>query len=170
MTKVTYAGPCRHINPNVTATFGIFKILTEFLTHFIVFENSQIRSKWWRVFKVRLGRNYCFLTCFSFTKPKMTEIASNFRISLDLFELVTFGTNYGLQTANETVTRCPNVTLWYFGQIFTNLAFQYTPDTIVQRIGIRRFLWPLCAGNKRGTSFCNHSWAVRAECDEAESC
>ena len=45
----------------------------------------------------------------------MSEIASNIRISLDLFELVTFGANCGLQTASETVTRCPNVALRYFG-------------------------------------------------------
>ena len=45
-------------------------------------------------------------------KAKMSEIASNFRISLDLFELVTFGTNNGLH--NETVTRCSNVALRYF--------------------------------------------------------
>ena len=47
----------------------------------------------------------------------MSEIALNFTISLDLFELVTFGTNYALQTANESVTRCPNVALRYFGRI-----------------------------------------------------
>ena len=33
----------------------------------------------------------------------MSEIKSNFRINLDLFELATFGTNYGLQTVNETM-------------------------------------------------------------------
>ena len=44
----------------------------------------------------------------------MSEIKSKFRISLDLFELATFGTNYGLQTVNETVTRCPKVALRYF--------------------------------------------------------
>ena len=41
----------------------------------------------------------------------MSEIKSNFRISLEMFELATFGTNYGLQTANETFTRCPKVAL-----------------------------------------------------------
>ena len=79
-------------------------------------------------------------------------MALNFKISLDLFKLVNFGTNYGPQTANETVTRCPNVALRYFGQfpakrllevidtlvfLSAKLAFQNTPDTIVQRIGIR---------------------------------
>ena len=44
----------------------------------------------------------------------MPEIKSNFRISLDLFELATFGTNYGLQSVNETVTRWPKVALRYF--------------------------------------------------------
>ena len=39
MTKVTYAGPCRRIDPIITAIFGIFKILIEFLTDFIVFGN-----------------------------------------------------------------------------------------------------------------------------------
>ena len=44
----------------------------------------------------------------------MLEIKSNFRISIDLFELANFGTNYGLQTVTETVTRCPKVALRYF--------------------------------------------------------
>ena len=94
---------------------------------------------------------------------KKSEIELNFNIILDLFELVTFDTNYGLQTANETVTRCPKVALWYFGQfpakrllevidtlVFfsANLAFQNTPETIAQRIGIRRYWWPLCSGNE----------------------
>ena len=84
----------------------------------------------------------------------MSEIASKFRISLDLFELVTCGMNYGLETANETVARCPNVALRSFGPFPAKslleviLAFQNTPDTIVQRIGIRRFWWPLSAGNE----------------------
>ena len=50
-----------------------------------------------------------------------------------MFELVTFGTNYGLQTANETVTRCPNVALQYLLEVIdtlvffsANLAFQKT--------------------------------------------
>ena len=49
----------------------------------------------------------------------MSEIKLNFRISLDLFELATFGTNYGLQTVNETVTRCPQVVLRYFVPLAT---------------------------------------------------
>ena len=84
----------------------------------------------------------------------MLERISNFRISLDLFELATFHMNYGLQTANETVTRCPKVALRYFLPLVSkrfievidtfvffsgNLAFQNTLGTIVQRIGIRRF-------------------------------
>ena len=44
----------------------------------------------------------------------MSEIKSIFRISLDLFELATFGRNYGLQTVNKTVTRCPKVALRNF--------------------------------------------------------
>ena len=58
MTKVAYAGPRHRIDPNITATFGIFKNFKEFLTDFIVFENCQIRSKWWSLFGVRLGRTY----------------------------------------------------------------------------------------------------------------
>ena len=93
----------------------------------------------------------------------MSEIASNFGISLYLLELVTFAKNYAHQTANETVKRCPNVALRYFGPfpakrllevidtlvfLSPNLAFQNTSDTTVQRIGIRRFWWPLCARNE----------------------
>ena len=84
---------------------------------------------------------------------------SNFRISSDLFELATLG----LQTVNETVTRCPKVALRYFVPLAAkrflevigpfvffsaNLAFQNTPGIIAQRIGIRWFLWPLCGGNE----------------------
>ena len=45
----------------------------------------------------------------------MLEIAYNFRISLDLFELVTFGTNYGLQMVDKAITGCTKVALRYFG-------------------------------------------------------
>ena len=93
----------------------------------------------------------------------MLAMKSNFRISLDLFELATFGTNYGLQSLKETVTRCPKVALRYFDPLAAkrflevidtlvlfgvNLAFQNKPGTILQRIGIRRFWWPLCGGNE----------------------
>ena len=44
----------------------------------------------------------------------MWEITSNFRISLDLFELATFGTNYGLQTADKAIIGCTKVALRYF--------------------------------------------------------
>ena len=44
----------------------------------------------------------------------MSEIKAHFRVSLDFFELASFGTNYGLQTANETVTRCTKVALRHF--------------------------------------------------------
>ena len=44
----------------------------------------------------------------------MSEIKQNLRITLDMFELATLGANYGLQTVNEIVTRCPKVTLRYF--------------------------------------------------------
>ena len=37
---------------------------------------------------------------------KMLEISLNFRISLDLFELATFGRNYGLQAADKVITGC----------------------------------------------------------------
>ena len=93
-----------------------------------------------------------------------------------------FGTNYGLKTANETVTRCLNVALRYFGPfpakrllevidtlVFfsANLAFQNTPDTIVvQRIGIRRFWWPLCAGNEAR----NLGWRVLSPVGMSKVC
>ena len=88
-------------------------------------------------------------------KAKNVGKKSNFRISLDLFELATFGTNYGLQMVNETVTRCPKVALRYFVPLAAkrflevidtlvffsaHLAFQNTQGTIVQQIGIREEL------------------------------
>ena len=87
----------------------------------------------------------------------------NFRISLDLIDLASFGTNYGLQTVNDTVTRCPKVALRSFVPLTAkrflevidtlvfisgNLALKNTPGTAVQRIGIRRFWWSLCGGNE----------------------
>ena len=58
-----------------------------------------------------------FLIFFNFIvqKQKILEKTSNFRISLDLFELATFGTNYGPQTADKAITGCKRVTLRYFG-------------------------------------------------------
>ena len=62
-----------------------------------------------------------------------------------MFELVTFGTNYILQTANETVSHYLNVALRYFGPFLAkrllevidtlvffnaNLTFHNTRDTI----------------------------------------
>ena len=93
----------------------------------------------------------------------MLEITSNFRISLDLFELAIFGTNYGLQTADKAITGCTKVALRYFGlfplkhilQMIDTLVFhsekptlQNIPDVKVQPIEIRRFCWPLCGKNE----------------------
>ena len=44
-------------------------------------------------------------------KKKILEITSTFRISLDLFELATFGVNYGLQTAGKVITGRTKVAL-----------------------------------------------------------
>ena len=54
---------------------------------------------------------------FIVKKQKILKITSSFRISLDLFELATFGRNYGLQTANKATTGCTKVALRYFGQL-----------------------------------------------------
>ena len=45
----------------------------------------------------------------------MLKIPSNLRLSLDLLELATFGTNYGLETANKATTIYTKVALRYFG-------------------------------------------------------
>ena len=89
----------------------------------------------------------------------MWEIKSNFGISLDLFELATFDTNYGLQTADKAITGCTKVALRYFGLflakrrlkmidtllIFSeNLTIQNVPGAKVQRIEILRLWWLLC--------------------------
>ena len=54
---------------------------------------------------------------FILQKQKMLEITSNIKISLDLFELATFGTNYGLETAGKTITGCMKVSLQYFSPL-----------------------------------------------------
>ena len=99
-----------------------------------------------------------------FNESKKCRKKSYFRISLDLFQLVTFGTNYGLQTVNEIRHTLPEIgSAGYFVPLAAkrflelidslvffsaNLAFQNTLGTIVQRIGIRRFWRPLCGGNE----------------------
>ena len=47
-----------------------------------------------------------YLKFFNFIvqKQKILEITLNFRMSLNLFEFATFGTNYGLQTAGKAIT------------------------------------------------------------------
>ena len=79
----------------------------------------------------------------------MLKITSNFRISLDLFELATFGTNYGIQTADKDITGCTKVALRYFGPLLSkrhlgmidtlkfssvNIILQNAPGAEVQRI------------------------------------
>ena len=77
--------------------------------------------------------------------------------------MVAFSANNGLETAQKTIARCPQVVLWYFGPFPTkrllemfdacvsfsaNLFLQNTPDRKVQRICIRRICQPVCAGNE----------------------
>ena len=55
-----------------------------------------------------MQQNKSLLLCKS---KKMLEITS---IRLNLFELATFGTNYGLQMAGKAITGCTKVVLRYF--------------------------------------------------------
>ena len=97
---------------------------------------------------------FFFFFHFIIQKQKMLEITSNFRISLDLFELASFAMNYGLQMANKTITGCTKVALPYFGPfpvkrrlemtntlVFfsENLTLQNPLGPKVQRIEIWRF-------------------------------
>ena len=102
----------------------------------------------------------------------MLEITSNFRISIDLFELVRI-------ISDKATAGYAGVALRYFGPFemmdtlvyfSENLTLQNAPGTKIQRIEIRKFWWPNCAVEmKRGTSFLSHSWLTRAECGSAES-
>ena len=78
----------------------------------------------------------------------MSEIKSNFRISLDLFELTIFGTNYGIQTVNESSRRCPKVALRYFVPLAAK-RFLELFDTVVF------FSAKLAFQNSPGTQYCN---------------
>ena len=115
----------------------------------------------------------------------MSETKSHFKISLDFFELATFGMNYGLQTVNETVTRCPKVALWYlvplaakrFLEIIdtliffsANLASKIRQAQMPNGLATGDFGGHCAVEMKRGTSFFNHSWVAHAECDGVESC
>ena len=62
----------------------------------------------------------------------MLEKASNFKISLDLFELTTFGTNCGIQTADKAIASCTKVALRYFA-IFPAKRRLEMIDTIFER-------------------------------------
>jgi hypothetical protein len=98
--------------------------------------------------------------------------------------MATFGPNYGLETADESIASCPQVALRYFGpfpakrclemidtSVFfsTNLALQNDLERKVQRICIWRIWWPLYRGNDARNVFFSHSWLTRALCDGAES-
>ena len=93
----------------------------------------------------------------------MLEIKSNFIISLDLFELTTFGMSYNLLTADKAVPDCSKVALRYFGQFpakrcleiidtglffSENLTFQTAPGAKVLRIEIWSFWWQLYCRNE----------------------
>ena len=71
----------------------------------------------------------CFFN-FIVQKLKILKITSNFRISLDLFELATFRTNYGLQTAGKAITGCTKVPLRYFGPFLAKRRLEII-DTLV---------------------------------------
>ena len=108
----------------------------------------------------------------------MSEIKLNFRISFDLLELATFGTNYGLQTVIETVTRCPKVALRYFVPLAAK-RFLEMIDTLVffsANLAYASHNSPtdwntriLCGENEVRNLIFKNSWAARAECDGAES-
>ena len=90
----------------------------------------------------------------------------------DLFELATFGTNYGSQTADKDITDCMKVALQYFSPFPAKRRFEMIdslvffsgnlvlqnapgakfkglrPGAKVQRIETRRFWWPLCSKNE----------------------
>ena len=51
---------------------------------------------------------------FIVQKTKLLKITSNFRISLDLFELVNFVMNYSLQMIDKTITGYTKVALRHF--------------------------------------------------------
>ena len=101
--------------------------------------------------------------CLHIHKQKKMEITSNFRISVDLFELATFDTSSYLQTANKAITGCTKATLRYFSPFLAkrclemidtlvffseNLTPQNDPGAEVQLIKIRRFWWPLGGRNE----------------------
>ena len=95
-----------------------------------------------------------FFFNFIVQNRKMLEITSNFKITLDLFELATFGKNYGLQMADKTITGCTKLALRCFCPIpakrrlemidtvvffIENLSLQNVPSAKVQWIKIRKF-------------------------------
>ena len=111
---------------------------------------------------------------------------SNFRISLDLFELATSGTNYGLQTAFKAFIGCTKVALWYFDSFPAKCCLKMN-DTLIFFLvrnllskmpqaqmshGLRSgvFGGHYAVEMKRRTSFLWHSWLMRAKCEGAESC
>ena len=75
----------------------------------------------------------------------MLEVTSNFRISLDL---ITFGMNYGLKTADKVITGCTNVTLRYFGPLLLKCRLEII-DTLVFFSENRTLLNATCAKVQR---------------------
>ena len=50
---------------------------------------------------------------------------------LDLFELATFGTNYGLQTGGKAITCCTKVALRYFGPFPAKLHLEMIDALVI---------------------------------------
>ena len=83
----------------------------------------------------------------------MLEIISNFKNSLDLFELATFGTKVALQYFGSFPTKRRLEVIDILVFFSENLTLQYALGTKVQRIEIRRFWQPLCGRNKARNLF-----------------
>ena len=111
----------------------------------------------------------------------MLETTSNFRTSLDLFELANFGMNYGPHTADKAITGCTKVALPYFGPFPAKRRLKIINTLVFFRIlskmreaeksnGLRseNFGGHCAVEMKRGTYFLSHSWLTHAECGGAE--
>ena len=67
---------------------------------------------------------------FIVQKQKILKITSNLRIGLDLFEMINFGTNYGLQTADKAITGSTKVAVRFFGPFLSKRSLELI-DTLV---------------------------------------
>lgn len=123
----------------------------------------------WEKMYIKAKHHNCFFFFLNFVD--VSQWMLHFAIILFLFKSAPFGTNYGLETANTTISCCPKVTLRPIGpfpekRLLNQLLFsKYLKYNMPMDFGSH------CAVKMlRGTRFFSHSSLTRMGCYGSESC